>query len=103
MTNLFTCRVAMVVGSAAMLWIVPASAADLAVTACKSVTSEARPATAIKRAQTARQSFVVQRPTGQPDRTTSAQPDPQTGSGERNNSDIWYRRQFVVLMVGVAY
>jgi hypothetical protein len=101
MTSLFICQAARVLGPAAMLWIVPASAADLAVTACESVSTEVRSAISGKKALTTARIASVLHSSVQRDRTASSG-DHQISSGERNTSDVWYRRQ-VVLLVGVAY
>ena len=102
MTSLFICRAARVLGPAAMLWIVPASAADLAITACESVGTEIRSAVSGKKALTAARISSGLHSSVQRDKTASSQRDHHISSGERNNSDVWYRRQFV-LVVGVAY
>jgi hypothetical protein len=101
MINLFTRRAATIVGSAAMLWIVPASAADLAVTACDSFSGELRSAVTGKKPLTTARISSALRP-AQRGRTASPQPERQASTSERNYSDIWYRRQFV-LLVGIAY
>jgi|ERR1700690_895293 hypothetical protein len=102
MSSLFICRAARIVGPAAMLWIVPASAADLAVTACESVSAEVRSAVSGKKALTTARIASVLRSSVQRDKAASSQGDHPTSSGERNTSDVWYRRQFV-LLVGVGY
>jgi hypothetical protein len=102
MIGLFICRAAKVLGPAAMLWIMPASAADLAVTARQSVSTEFRSSVSGKKALTAARTSRVRHFSAQRDKSASAQRDRQASSGERNNSEIWYRRQFV-LLVGVAY
>jgi hypothetical protein len=101
MTNLFVCRVARVLGSAAVLWIVPASATDFAVTACASDGTEVRSATAGKKALMGeRYSSVV--PPLHGDRIAKFQRHRHARYVDRNYYDTWYRRQFV-LMLGVAY
>ena len=102
MISPFICRAARILGPAAALWILPASAADLAVTACAPVGTEIRSAVSGKKAlKTARISSVLHSSV-QRNKTASPQRDHQTSSGERNGSDVWYRRQFV-LLVGVSY
>jgi hypothetical protein len=102
MTNLFFCRAARILGPVAVLWVAPASAADLAVTACEPVSTEIRSAVSGKKALTTARTSSVLHSSVQRDKAASSQRDRQASSGERNNSEIWYRRQFV-LLVGVAY
>jgi hypothetical protein len=59
-----------------------------------------RSLTSGKKALTAGRSLFVQRATVQHDRPASAPRDRQ--DSDRNYSDVWYRRQFV-LLVGIAY
>jgi hypothetical protein len=101
MTNLLSRRAARVLGSAAALWIVPASAADLAIRVCPPDTVEVR-STAGKKIVTARPSFY--RP------VVHHGPAPTVHAAavlrERQNiarSDVWSGRQFVMLVVGIAY
>jgi hypothetical protein len=99
MPYLFNFRMAKIIGPIAMLWIVPASAADLAVTACDSLSGELRSAVTGKKPLTTARISSALRPV-QRDRTSS--PERQASTSERNYSDVWYRRQFV-LLVGIAY
>jgi hypothetical protein len=101
MPYLLNFRMAKIIGPVAMLWIVPASAADLAVTACDSLSGELRSAVTGKKPLTTARISSALRP-AQRDRTASPQPERQAGTSERNYSDVWYRRQFV-LLVGIAY
>lgn len=93
MTSLLTRRVARVLGSAAALWIVPASAADLAIRACPDI-AQMRPTAVKKVATTGRSSF--HRP------VVHHEPAPAVRTVDSDRSDVWYRRQFVML-VGIAY
>ena len=102
MISLFIRRTAGVLAAAAMLWIVPASAADLGITSCLPDAGGMRSLTSGKKALTAARTSRVLHFSAQRDKSASAQRDRQASSGERNNSDIWYRRQFV-LLIGVAY
>jgi hypothetical protein len=86
--------------SAVMLWVVPAAAADLAVTACLPDASGARSIASGKKALTVGRPLLVRRSSVQYERSTSAKGD-RVG-GDKKYSDVWYRRQFV-LVVGVAY
>jgi hypothetical protein len=86
--------------AATILWLVPASAADLTVTSPQPNTSGLQSLTSGKKASTAGRPLFVQRAAVQQDRATGAQRD-RHDSG-RNYSDAWYRRQFVLLL-GVGY
>lgn len=104
MTSHFFSRTAQIIGAVAMLWIVPASAADLAVTACESAGTEIRSAVSGKKALTAARVASILRSAAQREKAASSQRehDRQISTGERNTSDVWYRRQFV-LLVGVGF
>jgi hypothetical protein len=101
MPSLFNFRMAKIIGPVAMLWIVPASAADLAVTACDTFSGEIRSAVTGKKPLTTARISSALRP-AQRERTPVSQPERRAAPSERNYSDVWYRRQFV-LLVGIAY
>jgi hypothetical protein len=83
-----------------MLWIAPASAADLAVTACQPDANGMRSIVYGKKALTSGRPLFVQRSTVQTERTASARRDRQVS--DRSYSDTWYRRHFA-LVIGVGY
>ena len=95
MINSFARQAAIILGSAVMLWIVPASAADLTVSSCRPDAGGMRSLTAGKKALTAGRPLFVS--PARYDRIASTPRD-----GARNYSDAWYRRQFV-LLIGVGY
>jgi hypothetical protein len=100
MISPFTRRAAMILGTAAMMSSVPASAADLAITACRPDAGGMRSIVSAKKALTAGRPILVPRTSTEYDRTATVQRDRQ--DSEKRPADVWYRRQFV-LLVGVAY
>ena len=100
MINSFTRQGAIIFGSAAMLWVMPALAADLAVTISQPDASGMRSISSGRKALTAGQPLLVRSSSIQSERTISAHGDRL--AGDKKYSDVWYRRQFV-LMLGVAY